>query len=249
MFAHFWLFRRERVWINGIMVVCGAFLFFLLVTGCILKIGRDSLCNSLMQNVPNVTRLDTHSHVAPTPPRRCKTTPENHSEMKWLLTSSVFVSPSVAIKPRANNGPLLSREESSTTACTKLRSAGLFLNFSLVWNPTVFHFSISEGSDCSYWSRRLLSASALPDGSVGQLLLLALHRSAAHLPEASELQVKDDGRRCERAGRKPFRWPGGDGCGDGALFQSSREATVRTSPRRPRAVHILQEIVVSEYLR
>lgn len=110
------------------MVVCGAFLFFLLVTGCILKIGRDSLCNSLIQNVPNVTRLDTHSHVCLTPPPECKTTPENDSEIKWLLTSSVFVSPSVAIKPRTNNGLLLSREESSTTACTKLRSVGLFRN-------------------------------------------------------------------------------------------------------------------------
>lgn len=49
---------RERVWINGIMVVCGAFLFFLLVSGCILKIGRDSLCNSLIQIVPNITSCD-----------------------------------------------------------------------------------------------------------------------------------------------------------------------------------------------
>lgn len=61
-FVHFGLFCRDRVWINGIMVVCGAFLFFLLVSGCILKIGRDSLCNSLIQNVPNVTRLDHTRH-------------------------------------------------------------------------------------------------------------------------------------------------------------------------------------------
>lgn len=53
------------MWINGILVVCGAFLFFLLVSGCILKIGRNSLCNSLIQNVPNVTRLDHTQMLLP----------------------------------------------------------------------------------------------------------------------------------------------------------------------------------------
>ncbi|XP_071333866.1 transmembrane protein 179B [Trachinotus anak] len=50
--------RRERVWMNLIMAVCGVFLFFLLVTGCMLKIGRDSLCNSIIQSVPNITRCE-----------------------------------------------------------------------------------------------------------------------------------------------------------------------------------------------
>uniref|UniRef100_A0A3Q0TFY9 Transmembrane protein 179Ba n=1 Tax=Amphilophus citrinellus TaxID=61819 RepID=A0A3Q0TFY9_AMPCI len=48
--------KRERVWMNVIIVVCGIFLFFLLVTGCMLKIGRDSLCASIAHTVPNVTR-------------------------------------------------------------------------------------------------------------------------------------------------------------------------------------------------
>ncbi|KAI3376509.1 hypothetical protein L3Q82_016966, partial [Scortum barcoo] len=49
--------RRERMWMNLIVAVCGAFLFFLLITGCMLKkIGRDSLCNSVIQSVPNITR-------------------------------------------------------------------------------------------------------------------------------------------------------------------------------------------------
>lgn len=50
--------RRERMWMNLIVAVCGAFLFFLLVTGCMLKIGRDSLCNSVTQAVPNITSCE-----------------------------------------------------------------------------------------------------------------------------------------------------------------------------------------------
>lgn len=47
---------RERLWTNVIVALCGAFLFFLLVTGCVLKMGRDSLCSSVTSVVPNVTR-------------------------------------------------------------------------------------------------------------------------------------------------------------------------------------------------
>ncbi|XP_032367497.1 transmembrane protein 179B [Etheostoma spectabile] len=50
--------RRERVGMNLIIAVSGVFLFFLLITGCMLKIGRDSLCNSVIQNVHNVTRCE-----------------------------------------------------------------------------------------------------------------------------------------------------------------------------------------------
>ncbi|XP_029382180.1 transmembrane protein 179B [Echeneis naucrates] len=50
--------KRERVWMNLIMAVCGVFLFFLLITGCMLKIGRDSLCNSVIHSVPNITRCE-----------------------------------------------------------------------------------------------------------------------------------------------------------------------------------------------
>ncbi|XP_023650636.2 transmembrane protein 179B [Paramormyrops kingsleyae] len=41
---------RARVWMNVSLVVCGIFLFFLLVSGCILKIGRDRLCDSILRN-------------------------------------------------------------------------------------------------------------------------------------------------------------------------------------------------------
>ncbi|XP_067381550.1 transmembrane protein 179B isoform X2 [Channa argus] len=72
----FWLYnfciegvvRRERMWMNLIMAMCGIFLFFLLVTGCMLKIGRDSLCTSVTQTVPNVTRCEesqTRKWVSP----------------------------------------------------------------------------------------------------------------------------------------------------------------------------------------
>ncbi|XP_055757302.1 transmembrane protein 179B-like isoform X2 [Salvelinus fontinalis] len=50
--------NRERVWLNMTLVVCGVFLFFLLVTGCVLKVGRDSLCDSVLHAVPNVTRCE-----------------------------------------------------------------------------------------------------------------------------------------------------------------------------------------------
>ncbi|XP_034757194.1 transmembrane protein 179B [Etheostoma cragini] len=50
--------RRERVGMNLIIALSGVFLFFLLITGCMLKIGRDSLCNSVIQNVHNVTRCE-----------------------------------------------------------------------------------------------------------------------------------------------------------------------------------------------
>ncbi|XP_052417804.1 transmembrane protein 179B-like isoform X1 [Carassius gibelio] len=36
----------------------GVFLFFLLVTGCILKIVRDRLCDSVIQTVKNITRCE-----------------------------------------------------------------------------------------------------------------------------------------------------------------------------------------------
>uniref|UniRef100_A0A3P8TYU0 Transmembrane protein 179Ba n=1 Tax=Amphiprion percula TaxID=161767 RepID=A0A3P8TYU0_AMPPE len=50
--------RRERMWMNLIVAVCCVFLFFLLISGCMLKIGRDSLCNSVTQNVPNITSCE-----------------------------------------------------------------------------------------------------------------------------------------------------------------------------------------------
>ncbi|KAK1797104.1 hypothetical protein P4O66_008499 [Electrophorus voltai] len=50
--------KRERVWMNISLGVCTVFLFFLLVTGCILKMGLDRLCDSVFQNVWNITRCE-----------------------------------------------------------------------------------------------------------------------------------------------------------------------------------------------
>ncbi|CAN9509505.1 unnamed protein product [Ophioblennius macclurei] len=50
--------RRERMWMNLIVIVCGVFLFFLLITGCMLKIGRDQLCSSVVEAVPNITSCE-----------------------------------------------------------------------------------------------------------------------------------------------------------------------------------------------
>ncbi|XP_053717027.1 transmembrane protein 179B isoform X1 [Synchiropus splendidus] len=49
---------RERVWMNVMVGVCGVALFFLLISGCMLKIGRDSLCDSVLARVPNITRCE-----------------------------------------------------------------------------------------------------------------------------------------------------------------------------------------------
>ncbi|XP_068164351.1 transmembrane protein 179B [Antennarius striatus] len=49
---------RERVWMNVMLVLSGVFLFFLLVTGCMLKIGRDTLCKSIVNAVPNITSCE-----------------------------------------------------------------------------------------------------------------------------------------------------------------------------------------------
>ncbi|KAM9835071.1 transmembrane protein 179B [Syngnathus typhle] len=50
--------RREVVWMNATVGVSGIFLFFLLISGCVLKIGRDTLCNSLTRSVPNMTSCE-----------------------------------------------------------------------------------------------------------------------------------------------------------------------------------------------
>ncbi|XP_077355467.1 transmembrane protein 179B isoform X2 [Festucalex cinctus] len=49
---------RERMWMNMAAVMCGVFLFFLLISGCMLKIGRDTLCKSVTLSVPNITSCE-----------------------------------------------------------------------------------------------------------------------------------------------------------------------------------------------
>ncbi|XP_051918712.1 transmembrane protein 179B [Hippocampus zosterae] len=50
--------QREHVWMNAALVMCGVFLFFLLISGFVLKIGRDVLCNSVIHGVPNITSCE-----------------------------------------------------------------------------------------------------------------------------------------------------------------------------------------------
>ncbi|MBN3318000.1 T179B protein, partial [Atractosteus spatula] len=42
--------KRESLWMTVSLAVCAVFLFFLLVTGCILGIGRDRLCRSALKD-------------------------------------------------------------------------------------------------------------------------------------------------------------------------------------------------------
>nr|XP_061811003.1 transmembrane protein 179B-like [Nerophis lumbriciformis] len=51
-------FNRERVWMNLVVFMCGVFLFFLLISGCVLKIGRDTLCDSVMRSVSNISSCE-----------------------------------------------------------------------------------------------------------------------------------------------------------------------------------------------
>ncbi|XP_039514628.1 transmembrane protein 179B [Pimephales promelas] len=51
--------KREKLWMNITLGLSGVFLFFLLVTGCILKIGRDKLCDSLLNTLTtNITKCE-----------------------------------------------------------------------------------------------------------------------------------------------------------------------------------------------
>uniref|UniRef100_A0A3Q3X1A9 Transmembrane protein 179B n=1 Tax=Mola mola TaxID=94237 RepID=A0A3Q3X1A9_MOLML len=50
---------RAPVWMNVIVVMSCAFLFFLLISGCVLKVGRDALCSSVINNVPNMTSCES----------------------------------------------------------------------------------------------------------------------------------------------------------------------------------------------
>ncbi|XP_043100977.1 transmembrane protein 179B [Puntigrus tetrazona] len=50
--------KREKLWMNVTLGFSGVFLFFLLVTGCILKIGRDTLCDSVIREVKNITKCE-----------------------------------------------------------------------------------------------------------------------------------------------------------------------------------------------
>ncbi|XP_051990405.1 transmembrane protein 179B [Xyrauchen texanus] len=50
--------KREKLCMNITLGMCGVFLFFLLVTGCILKIGRDRLCDSVLIQITNITRCE-----------------------------------------------------------------------------------------------------------------------------------------------------------------------------------------------
>ncbi|KAJ8408926.1 hypothetical protein AAFF_G00247440 [Aldrovandia affinis] len=50
--------KRDTLWMNVTLGMCGVFLFFLLVSGCILRIGRDRLCLSVLHNVPLSTSCE-----------------------------------------------------------------------------------------------------------------------------------------------------------------------------------------------
>ncbi|KAJ3584912.1 hypothetical protein NHX12_013635 [Muraenolepis orangiensis] len=50
--------RRERVCVYFTLCVCGLFLLFLLVSGCILHVGRDALCRDIVDTVDGITSCE-----------------------------------------------------------------------------------------------------------------------------------------------------------------------------------------------
>uniref|UniRef100_A0A3B3ZCL4 Transmembrane protein 179B n=1 Tax=Periophthalmus magnuspinnatus TaxID=409849 RepID=A0A3B3ZCL4_9GOBI len=62
------LVHRERLWMTFDASVCAGFLFFLLITGCVLKNGSLTLCNSVTQAVPNITSCEEAQSKAWTAP-------------------------------------------------------------------------------------------------------------------------------------------------------------------------------------
>ncbi|XP_062342201.1 transmembrane protein 179B [Osmerus eperlanus] len=55
--------NRERVWLNVTLCVCGVVLFFLVVSGCTLRIGRERLCLSARHNVPSLHGCEEAENV------------------------------------------------------------------------------------------------------------------------------------------------------------------------------------------
>ncbi|XP_026861917.2 transmembrane protein 179B [Electrophorus electricus] len=50
--------KRGRMWLNVSLGMCGLLMFLLLVSGCIVRIGRDSLCLSALHNVPSISSCE-----------------------------------------------------------------------------------------------------------------------------------------------------------------------------------------------
>ncbi|XP_012695568.2 transmembrane protein 179B isoform X2 [Clupea harengus] len=50
--------NRDRSGLNMTLVLCGAVVFFLLVSGCVLRIGREHLCISILQTLPSLSSCE-----------------------------------------------------------------------------------------------------------------------------------------------------------------------------------------------
>ncbi|XP_063058255.1 transmembrane protein 179B [Engraulis encrasicolus] len=50
--------KRERTGHNAMLMVCGIVVFFLLVSGCVLRVGREHLCLHILQTVPSLTSCE-----------------------------------------------------------------------------------------------------------------------------------------------------------------------------------------------
>ncbi|KAJ0055998.1 hypothetical protein NL108_017365, partial [Boleophthalmus pectinirostris] len=60
--------KRERLWMTLTASVCAGFLFFLFITGFVLRNGSLILCNSVTQTVPNITSCEEAQSKAWTAP-------------------------------------------------------------------------------------------------------------------------------------------------------------------------------------
>ncbi|XP_062868200.1 transmembrane protein 179B [Trichomycterus rosablanca] len=50
--------KRRSVWLSVSVGLCGLFLILLIISGCVIRIGRDSLCLSVLHNVPSISTCE-----------------------------------------------------------------------------------------------------------------------------------------------------------------------------------------------
>ncbi|XP_053096017.1 transmembrane protein 179B [Pangasianodon hypophthalmus] len=92
--------KRRGVWLNVSLGVCVLLLLFLLVSGCILRIGRDNLCLTVLHNISSISSCKEAQNMTwSSPYTGTEFYTELHSAEKsvwvsfffWLLAVAVVV--------------------------------------------------------------------------------------------------------------------------------------------------------------
>ncbi|XP_032438041.1 transmembrane protein 179B [Xiphophorus hellerii] len=102
--------RRERLWLNVMVFVSGIFLFFLLITGCMLKIGRDSLCDSIhsVTGVKSCDEVQSKTWVSPLQGTRIYTNLHKSETAVWVnFFFWIIIGALVIVQKRQSSGAKL----------------------------------------------------------------------------------------------------------------------------------------------